>query len=108
MYSNEYNRLNLFIIFSIFQGALSKDILSQSAIQDIELNSTLIGMIVSDVIFYPFETILHRLHLQGTRTIVDNLDTGYSVLPILTNYEGKFLKFEINILNLKESVIYKF
>ncbi|XP_044736429.1 solute carrier family 25 member 46-like [Chrysoperla carnea] len=70
------------------QGALSKDILSQSAIQDIELNSTLIGMIVSDVIFYPFETILHRLHLQGTRTIVDNLDTGYSVLPILTNYEG--------------------
>lgn len=29
-----------------------------------------------------------RLHLQGTRTIIDNLDTGYSVLPILTSYRG--------------------
>ena len=78
------------LFISILQGALSKDIVSQSTLQDIELNSTLIGMIVSDVVFYPFETILHRLHLQGTRTIVDNLDTGYSVLPILTNYEGNF------------------
>ena len=22
------------------------------------------------------ETVLHRLHLQGTRSIIDNLDTG--------------------------------
>lgn len=26
--------------------------------------------------------------LQGTRTIIDNLDTGTSVTPILTGYEG--------------------
>jgi solute carrier family 25 protein 46 len=26
--------------------------------------------------------------LQGTRTIIDNLDSGYEVIPILTNYEG--------------------
>jgi len=26
--------------------------------------------------------------LQGTRTIIDNLDSGYEVVPILTNYEG--------------------
>lgn len=70
------------------KGALSKE-LSPSSIQEIELNSALIAMITTDVLFYPLETILHRLHLQGTRTIVDNLDTGYSVLPILTNYEGK-------------------
>lgn len=29
-----------------------------------------------------------RLHLQGTRTIIDNLDSGREVIPILTNYEG--------------------
>lgn len=27
-------------------------------------------------------------YFQGTRTIVDNLDNGRSVLPILTNYTG--------------------
>jgi solute carrier family 25 protein 46 len=26
--------------------------------------------------------------LQGTRTIIDNLDSGYEVIPILTSYEG--------------------
>ena len=29
-----------------------------------------------------------RLHLQGTRTITDNLDNGLAVIPILTSYEG--------------------
>lgn len=29
-----------------------------------------------------------RLHLQGTRTIIDDLDDGLSVTPILTNFEG--------------------
>lgn len=31
---------------------------------------------------------IFRLYLQGTRTIVDNLDSGMGVIPILTNYEG--------------------
>ena len=26
--------------------------------------------------------------MQGTRTIIDNLDNGYAVVPILTNYQG--------------------
>lgn len=26
--------------------------------------------------------------MQGTRTIIDNLDSGYEVIPILTSYEG--------------------
>lgn len=29
-----------------------------------------------------------RLHLQGTRTIIDSLDTGFEVTPILTSYGG--------------------
>lgn len=35
-----------------------------------------------------FFLILHFVHFQGTRTIIDNLDTGVSVTPILTGYEG--------------------
>lgn len=56
--------------------------------EEIKFNASLMAIIASDIAFYPFETILHRLHLQGTRTIVDNLDSGRSVLPILTNYQG--------------------
>ena len=28
------------------------------------------------------------MDIQGTRTIIDNLDTGASVIPILTRYDG--------------------
>ncbi|XP_023718131.1 solute carrier family 25 member 46 [Cryptotermes secundus] len=70
------------------QGALSRDILGRTVSQDIELTSSLIGLIAAEVVFFPMETVLHRLHLQGTRTIIDNLDSGYEVIPILTSYEG--------------------
>ncbi|XP_076179350.1 mitochondrial outer membrane protein SLC25A46 [Ptiloglossa arizonensis] len=70
------------------QGAYSKDLLSEEAILDIELQSGLVSMFITDVLFYPWETVIHRLHLQGTRTIIDNLDTGRSVTPLLTGYSG--------------------
>ncbi|CAF3389348.1 unnamed protein product [Rotaria sp. Silwood1] len=34
------------------------------------------------LLFYPVETIVHRLHVQGVRAIIDNTDTGVGVLPI--------------------------
>ena len=34
------------------------------------------------------ETVLHRLHLQGSRTIIDNLDSGIEVVPVITRFEG--------------------
>ena len=34
------------------------------------------------LLFYPVETIVHRLHVQGIRAIIDNTDTGVGVLPI--------------------------
>nr|CAD7576295.1 unnamed protein product [Timema californicum] len=70
------------------QGALPRDLRDQVSSQEIELTATLVGLFSADVAFYPLETILHRLHLQGTRTITDNLDSGYEVTPILTSYEG--------------------
>ena len=52
--------------------------------------ASVIGFLAADVVLYPIETVLHRLHLQGTRTIIDNLDSGKEVVPILTRYDGFF------------------
>lgn len=68
------------------RGAKPKDYECET--QNIEIYSTLLSVVSTEILFYPFETILHRIQLQGTRTIIDNLDSGYSVVPILTNYEG--------------------
>lgn len=56
--------------------------------EDVKLYSSLVAMITTEVLFYPFETVLHRLQLQGTRTIIDNFDNGYAVVPIITKYDG--------------------
>merc|ERR1719264_1193202 len=50
--------------------------------------ASLAGHLTADALLFPLETVLHRLHLQGTRSIIDNLDTGREVVPILTRYEG--------------------
>lgn len=73
----------------LLKGALPKDVVEICSAPDNNVTATLFALMTTDVLFFPFETILNRLHLQGTRTIVDNLDTGVSVLPILTNYEGR-------------------
>uniref|UniRef100_A0A0A9X8A3 Solute carrier family 25 member 46 n=2 Tax=Lygus hesperus TaxID=30085 RepID=A0A0A9X8A3_LYGHE len=70
------------------KGAFPKDYMNSNVLQEIEVSSQLVSLVAAEVLFYPLETILHRLHLQGTRTIIDNLDNGYAVTPILTNYEG--------------------
>lgn len=89
------------------QGALPKDPTSTLILREIEMTSSLIAIISSDVVFYPFETILHRLHLQGTRTIIDNLDTGTSVLAILTNFEGPLDCYESCLANEGPFGLYK-
>jgi len=46
------------------------------------------GQICSILALYPIETILNRLIVQGTRTIIDNTDTGFGVIPVNTRYDG--------------------
>lgn len=46
------------------KGALPKDPANALILREIELTSSLIAIVSSDIVFYPFETILHRLHLQ--------------------------------------------
>lgn len=70
----------------IKRGAKPRDFSAEN--ENIEIYSTLISVVLSETIFFPMETIIHRMQLQGTRTIIDNLDTGHSVVPILTSYEG--------------------
>lgn len=55
-------------------GARNKDLTTFNT--EVELASNIFSLIMSETLFYPFETILHRIQLQGTRTIIDNLDTG--------------------------------
>ncbi len=71
------------------QGAVSKPNGAPPGLSQYrEQVSSTIGHLVADVILFPIETVLHRLHLQGTRTIIDSLDSGKEVMPIITQYEG--------------------
>ena len=53
-----------------------------------ELIAAFTGNLLADTMLFPIETILHRLLLQGTRTIIDNTDSGLGVVPITTQYQG--------------------
>lgn len=68
-----------------------------------ELIANFAASLCSDVILYPLETVLHRLHIQGTRTIIDNTDLGYEVLPINTQYEG--MRDCINTIKQEEGML---
>lgn len=61
-----------------------------------ELAAAWAGSLVADVVLFPLETALHRLSLQGTRTIIDATDGAVAagsagsplVLPVNTQYDG--------------------
>lgn len=87
------------------RGARPKDFENDQ--QNIEIYSTLLSIMSTEILFYPIETILHRIQLQGTRTIIDNLDSGYSVVPILTSYEGATDCYRSTIISEGVSGLYK-
>ncbi|SPP86442.1 solute carrier family 25 member 46 isoform X1 [Drosophila guanche] len=74
---------------------------------NLEIYGNLIATLTTEVIFFPFETILHRIQLQGTRTIIDNLDNGYAVVPILTNYQGAVDCYQTTIISEGFGGLYK-
>lgn len=53
-----------------------------------QLLAGFVSSLVADLILYPIETIVIRLHVQGTRTIIDDTDNGIGVVPLCTNYNG--------------------
>lgn len=68
-----------------------------------ELIASFVANLCTDVLLFPLETVLHRLHVQGTRTIIDNTDLGFEVLPINTQYEG--MRDCINIMHRQEGLL---
>ncbi|KAJ6669732.1 hypothetical protein lerEdw1_000281 [Lerista edwardsae] len=68
-----------------------------------ELIASFAASLCADVMLYPLETVLHRLHIQGTRTIIDNTDLGYEVLPINSQYEG--MRDCINTIKREEGIL---
>ncbi|XP_077593462.1 mitochondrial outer membrane protein SLC25A46 [Stigmatopora nigra] len=57
-----------------------------------ELAAAWLGSLVAEALTFPLECTLHRLSLQGTRTIIDATDGGAGggplVLPVNTQYDG--------------------
>ncbi|KAG8598198.1 hypothetical protein GDO81_002525 [Engystomops pustulosus] len=78
---------------------------AQSILEDYfpELIANFAASLCADVLLYPLETVMHRLHIQGTRTIIDNTDLGYEVLPINTQYEG--MRDCINTIKREEGIL---
>jgi solute carrier family 25 protein 46 len=67
-----------------------------------KISNSIIACLFADVALLPVETVLNSLYIQGTRTIIDNVDETTVVLPVLTNFDGfsdcyqSILKFEGN------------
>ena len=53
-----------------------------------ELVANFLALFIPEVVLYPLETALYQLYVQGTRTIIDDMDTGSGVVPLCTNYDG--------------------
>ena len=57
----------------------------------LRIEANICAVFLANFVLYPYETVLNRLFVQGTRTIVDNLDkTGVGCVPINTRYLGLF------------------
>ncbi|KAH9397959.1 hypothetical protein TYRP_019332 [Tyrophagus putrescentiae] len=59
----------------------TKDILN-------ELKCSLYANIITDIVLYPLQTVMYRLFLQGTRTLIDNVDGRTAVIPLISNYDS--------------------
>eukprot|EP00117_Sycon_ciliatum_P016648 scpid58290/ scgid15986/ Solute carrier family 25 member 46 len=53
-----------------------------------ELIASTISRLIGEVLLYPLETVLQRMHVQGTRLIVDNIETGLGIMPHDSAYDG--------------------
>ncbi|RWS21126.1 solute carrier-like protein, partial [Leptotrombidium deliense] len=74
------------IVWSKSKTEAKKENSSCSELSDV--SSTVIGTFVADILLFPLETIIFRLYLQGTRTLVDSVDQTNRVIPIISDYEG--------------------
>lgn len=53
-----------------------------------QISNSIIASLIAEVTLLPMETVLNCLYIQGTRTIIDNVDETTVLLPVLTNFDG--------------------
>ncbi|XP_053951355.1 solute carrier family 25 member 46-like [Anastrepha ludens] len=75
--------------------------------QKAEICTNLITRIITEVVFYPFETVLSRIQIQGTKSIIDNLDNGKTKVLIQTDYKGAADCYRTIVKNEGFSGLYK-
>lgn len=70
-----------------FYGAdeVEEEVIDEPYIKSASQIASQIGALV---VLYPIETVINRLIVQGTRTIIDNTDNGVGVIPINSRYDG--------------------
>ena len=71
-----------------------------------DLFAAMTSSLAADLICYPVETVLHRLYIQGTRTLIDNLDNGVSAISVNVKYNGFFDCFSSIVKNEGVLVLY--
>lgn len=55
-----------------------------------QIFANLTSQVLADLALYPIETVVHRLYIQGTRTLIDNLDNGVTAISITAKFVGFF------------------
>ncbi|PAV68865.1 hypothetical protein WR25_16800 [Diploscapter pachys] len=64
-----------------------------------QLFAQMTSTLFTDLALFPIETVLHRMYIQGTRTLIDNMDTGLSAVSMTVKYSGFFDCFKSIIEN---------
>eukprot|EP00794_Sanderia_malayensis_P009564 gene9564-10552_t len=72
-----------------------------------QLLAGFVSSLLTELLLYPLETVVIRLHIQGTRTIIDDTDCGDGVVPLCTNYDGMTDCFESICRDEGLSALYK-
>ena len=72
-----------------------------------EVTCSLLGSLTADVICFPIETVFHRLCLQGTRTLIDNVDTPGAITPVISDHDGLIECYKSVIVEETTSGLFK-
>ncbi|GFT17976.1 solute carrier family 25 member 46 [Trichonephila clavipes] len=99
--------LNMSRSWKTYQEDLKTCISDESPIKVSEKPSTLAEKLLLPLHVQFLRKFLQLLYLQGTRTIIDDLDSGTSVLPVISTYEGIVDCFHTIVAEEGASGLYK-
>lgn len=71
------------------------------------VSSSLLGSLTADVVSFPLETLFHRLCLQGTRTLIDSVDSPGAITPVISDHDGLIDCYKSLVLDESTSGLFK-